>query len=86
MGLGAVARRDGIRFDVTGTGVQQAVVAAARPGGEVASLDEDRPQATHRQVAQDAGTGGTAADHDDVSLGASRHHRSPRSSGSEPRR
>ena len=66
--------------------MEQAVEATARPGGEVAALDERGAQAAHGQVAQHAGTGGSAADDDDIDLGAEAHPRCPRSRGSVPRR
>ena len=84
--LDAVPRRDRVRLDVAGAGMEQAVVPPARARREVTALDEQSAQAAHRQVAQHAGAGGTAADDDDVDLGAGVHPRRPRSSGSAPRR
>ena len=85
----AVARRQRIALDVAAAGVEEAVVAAARARREVAALDEERPHAAHRQVAQDAGAGRAPADDEDVDLGAGRrgrHVRPPRRIGSAPRR
>ncbi len=84
--LHAVPRRDRVRFNVASAGVEQPVIPAARAGREVPALDEQRAQAPHGQVAEDAGARGAAADDDDVDLGARVHPGVPRRSGSAPRR
>ena len=51
---------------VAGTGMEEAVIASRRPGGNVAPLDQERPQSPHRAVALRAGAGDAPADDDDV--------------------
>src|SRR5262249_37900319 len=58
----ALARRNRILDRVAPARVQEAVKAARRPRGEIASLDEHRREAAHRRVARDAGPGRAAAD------------------------
>ena len=46
--------------------MQQAVVAAGRPGGDIVALNQRRLQPAQRAVARDPGAGGTAANNNDV--------------------
>ena len=62
----AVPRGDRVFRHVAPAGMEQAVIAPGRAAGEVAALDQDRAEAAHRQVAQDARAGHPAADHQHI--------------------
>src|SRR5690606_7498460 len=58
----------GVLDDVATPRMEEAVEAAARPVGDVPLLDEDGVEPPHHQIAEDAGPGGPASDHQYLGL------------------
>ena len=71
----ALAGRGGVLDDVSTTGMEQAVVAAARPAAEIALLDDERTQASPGEIPNETGAGRSATDDEDVDGEGSRCHR-----------
>src|SRR5207247_6649354 len=58
----ALASRDRVLDRVASAGMEEAVKAAGRPGGQVVALDENDRETAHGRVARDPGPGRAAGD------------------------
>nr|MDK7876846.1 hypothetical protein [Streptococcus agalactiae] len=58
---------------VAGAAVQQSMIPAGRPGGDIMALNEQRSSSAPGAVAGDTGAGCSAADDNDLAIKTSRH-------------